>query len=96
MIMHGYQLGGPYLCEAIHTKLKLTRFRGHPNICVQGAHDGEDESTLHTGIPSPDGRVGPCRPLTGGAGAGVRTRRRSRSETGLAKPSAMPAVAATG
>jgi hypothetical protein len=28
--------------------LKLTRFRGHPNICVQGAHDGEDETTLHT------------------------------------------------
>jgi hypothetical protein len=22
--------------------MKLTRFRGHPNICVQGAHDGED------------------------------------------------------
>jgi hypothetical protein len=29
-------------------QLKLTRFRGHPNICVQGAHDGEDETTLHT------------------------------------------------
>jgi tripartite-type tricarboxylate transporter receptor subunit TctC len=28
--------------------LKLTRFRGHPNICVQGVHDGEDETTLHT------------------------------------------------
>jgi hypothetical protein len=28
--------------------MKLTRFRGHPNICVQGAHDGEDETTLHT------------------------------------------------
>jgi hypothetical protein len=28
--------------------VKLTRFRGHPNICVQGAHDGEDETTLHT------------------------------------------------
>jgi putative transposase len=26
-------------------RLKLTRFRGHPNICVQGAHDGEDETT---------------------------------------------------
>jgi VanZ family protein len=22
--------------------VKLTRFRGHPNICVQGIHDGED------------------------------------------------------
>jgi hypothetical protein len=28
------------------TEVKLTRFRGHPNICVQGAHDGEDETTL--------------------------------------------------
>jgi hypothetical protein len=28
--------------------MKLTRFRGHPNIRVQGAHDGEDETTLHT------------------------------------------------
>jgi len=27
--------------------VKLTRFRGHPNICVQGVHDGEDETTLH-------------------------------------------------
>jgi hypothetical protein len=35
--------------------LKLTRFRGHPNICVQGAHDGEDETTIYAGIPSPDG-----------------------------------------
>jgi transposase len=41
----------------------LTRFRGHPNICVQGAHDGEDETTLYTGIPSPDGRAGTCWPL---------------------------------
>jgi hypothetical protein len=32
--------------------LKLTRFRGHPNTCVQGAHDGEDKTTLQTGIPS--------------------------------------------
>jgi hypothetical protein len=32
----------------IITNLKLTRFRGHPNICVQGVHDGEDETTLHT------------------------------------------------
>jgi hypothetical protein len=31
-----------------HVDMKLTRFRGHPNICVQGAHDGEDETTLHT------------------------------------------------
>jgi DNA invertase Pin-like site-specific DNA recombinase len=23
--------------------MKLTRFRGHPNICVQGAHDGISE-----------------------------------------------------
>jgi hypothetical protein len=26
--------------------LELTRFRGHRNICVQGVHDGEDETTL--------------------------------------------------
>jgi len=26
--------------------LKLTRFRGHRNICVSGAHDGENETTL--------------------------------------------------
>jgi RNA-directed DNA polymerase len=38
--------------------LKLTRFRGHPNTYVQGAHDGEDKTTLHTGIPWPDGRAG--------------------------------------
>ena len=36
-------------------KVELTRFRGHPNICVQGVRDGEDETTLHPGIPSPDG-----------------------------------------
>jgi hypothetical protein len=35
-------------------RLELTRFRGHRNICVQGVHDGEDETTLHTGIPSAD------------------------------------------
>jgi hypothetical protein len=34
--------------RAFKDKVKLTRFRGHPNICVQGAHDGEDETTLHT------------------------------------------------
>ena len=56
-------------CRLNH--LKLTRFRGHPNICVQGVHDGEDETTLPTGISSPDGRVGPRRPLAEGAGAGV-------------------------
>jgi hypothetical protein len=32
----------------VRGRVKLTRFRGHPNICVQGAHDGEDETTLHT------------------------------------------------
>jgi HTH-like domain len=47
----------------VNRPLKLTRFRGHPNICVQGVHDGEDETTLHTGIPSSDGRAGPRRPL---------------------------------
>jgi len=26
--------------------VKLTRFRGHRNICVSGAHDGENETTL--------------------------------------------------
>src|ERR1700729_1869367 len=62
--------------------MKLTRFRGHPNICVQGAHDGEDETTLHTGIPSPDGRAGPRRPLAGGTGAGVRTDRAVDQELG--------------
>jgi hypothetical protein len=57
--------------ERLEGRLKLPRFRGHPNICVQGVHDGEDETTLPTGIPSPDGRAGPRRPLAGGAGAGV-------------------------
>jgi hypothetical protein len=28
--------------------VKLTRFRGHRNICVQGVHDGEDETTLQS------------------------------------------------
>jgi hypothetical protein len=51
--------------------VKLTRFRGHPNICVQGVHNGVDETTLHPGIPSPDGRAGPRWALAGGAGAGV-------------------------
>jgi hypothetical protein len=36
------------VADQLQRKLKLTRFRGHPNICVQGAHDGEDETTLHT------------------------------------------------
>jgi transposase len=31
--------------------------RGHPNICVQGVHDGEDETTLYAGISSPDRRL---------------------------------------
>jgi opacity protein-like surface antigen len=34
--------------SSYNAPLKLSRFRGHPNICVQGAHDGEDETTLHT------------------------------------------------
>jgi len=33
--------------------MKSTQFREHPNIFFQGAHDGEDETTLQT---SPD----PC------------------------------------
>jgi hypothetical protein len=28
--------------------LKLPRFGGHPNICVPGVHDVEDETTIHT------------------------------------------------
>ena len=27
--------------------LKLPRFGGHPNICVPGVHDVEDETTLY-------------------------------------------------
>jgi hypothetical protein len=52
--------------ELIERALKLTRFRGHPNTCVQGAHDGEDKTTPHTGIPRPDGRAGTRRPLARG------------------------------
>jgi len=35
--------------------LKLTRFGGHPNICVGGVHHGEDETTLHAGVPATAG-----------------------------------------
>jgi hypothetical protein len=28
--------------------VKLPRFGGHPNICVPGVHDVEDETTIHT------------------------------------------------
>jgi transposase len=40
----------------------LTRFRGHRNICVEGVHDVEDETTLYARISSPDGRTGARRP----------------------------------
>jgi hypothetical protein len=63
--------GSPSAAHQALIYARLTRFRGHPNICVQGVHDGEDETTLPTGIPSPDGRAGPRRPLAGGTGAGV-------------------------
>jgi len=55
----------------VMTKLKLTRFRGHRNICVLGVHNGEDKSTIYTGIPAPDGRAGARRSLAGEAGGGV-------------------------
>ena len=29
-------------------EVKLTRFRGHRTVCVQGVHDGQDEITLPT------------------------------------------------
>ena len=51
--------------------LNWTWFLGHRNICVQRVHDGEDETTLHTGIPSAVGQAGARRPLAGGTGAGV-------------------------
>ena len=44
----GYALGFMVTAFTFTGHVKLTRFRGHPNICVQGVHDGEDETTLHT------------------------------------------------
>jgi hypothetical protein len=41
------QLVGPAFRYTAKDGLKLTRFRGHRNICVQGVHDGEGETTLH-------------------------------------------------
>ena len=39
---------GPGDIVVVTKLVKLTRFCGHRNICVQGVHDGEDETTLHS------------------------------------------------
>ena len=33
--------------EPQYMGLKLPRFGGHPNICVPGVHNGEDETTIY-------------------------------------------------
>jgi hypothetical protein len=53
--------------SALRSLLKLTRFRGHRTVCVQGVHDGQDEIAVCTRIPSPDGGTGARRPYGGEA-----------------------------
>ncbi len=42
-------------------RVKLPRFRGHPNICVSGVHDAKDTAALPAGIPATNDRAGPIR-----------------------------------
>jgi DAACS family dicarboxylate/amino acid:cation (Na+ or H+) symporter len=51
--------------------VKLTRFRGHRTVWVQGVHDGQDKIALRTRVPPPDGGIGACWPYAGGTGCGV-------------------------
>jgi hypothetical protein len=40
------------------TILKLTRFRGHPRICVEGVHDakqGKEAGTIPASVSAADG-----------------------------------------
>ena len=44
-----FDFGRGHLLVVIHPVLKLTRFRGHPRICVEGVHDakqGKEASTI--------------------------------------------------
>jgi hypothetical protein len=34
--------------------LKLTRFRGHPNVGIFGVHDGKEAGTVCAGVPPAD------------------------------------------
>src|SRR5204863_4804412 len=52
--------------------LKFPRFRGHPNICVPGVHNGQKAPTLHAGVPPADDRAGSVRSKSGEPGEGVR------------------------
>jgi glutamine synthetase len=51
--------------------LKLTRFRGHRTVWVQGVHDGQDKIALRSRVPSPDGGTSARRPYARGTGYGV-------------------------
>src|SRR3954453_24212381 len=52
-------------------QLKLTRFRGHRTVWVQGVHDGQDKIALRSRVPSPDGGTSARRPYARGTGYGV-------------------------
>src|ERR1022692_32690 len=52
--------------------LKFPRFRGHPNICVPGVHNGQKAPTLHAGVPAAADRAGSVRSKSGEPGEGVR------------------------
>ena len=43
-------------------RLKLTRFRGDPTVCVLGVHDAQEAPTLRAGVSAADGRAGPRSP----------------------------------
>ena len=34
--------------------MKLTRFRGHPNVGIFGVHDGKEAGTVCAGVPPAD------------------------------------------
>ena len=36
------------------TRLKLTRFRGHPNVGIFGVHDGKEAGAVCAGVPPAD------------------------------------------
>ena len=54
--------------ERFGTRVKLTRFRGDPSLCVLGVHDAQEAPTLCTRVPAADGRAGAGRPFACGVG----------------------------
>ena len=49
-----WQDGEEHDIRADMTRLKLPRFRGHPNVGIFGVHDGKEAGTVCAGVPPAD------------------------------------------